>query len=203
MRRCSFSHLVTMALLGGAIVLLLSGCQNAPAASDIAVSGAWVRAATVEADMAGGEDMVMAEGEEEGEAMDMAADEEVEGEAMDMAADEEGETMPMHQGAVSAAYMVIENRGGQADRLISAATDAAGAVEIHQTTVDEAGVARMSPLPEGLDIPANSSVALEPGGYHVMLMDLQQDLVAGETLSLTLTFESGQEVVVEAEVREP
>ena len=61
----------------------------------------------------------------------------------------------------------------------------------------------MRPLADGLDIPANESVTLEPGGFHLMLMDLQESLVAGETVSLTLTFESGKEITVDAEIRLP
>jgi copper(I)-binding protein len=106
-------------------------------------------------------------------------------------------------GPVSAAYMLIENRGGAADRLLRASTDAAAVVEIHETQIDDQGVGRMRPLVEGLEIPANGSVRLEPGGYHIMLMDLRRDLVAGEIVRLTLTFESGKEITVEAEIRQP
>lgn len=107
-----------------------------------------------------------------------------------------------HSGAVSAAYLVIENTGNAADRLLRAATDAAATVEIH-TTQMENNVMRMRPLPDGLEIPAGGRVVLEPGGYHLMLMGLQRDLVAGERLPLTLTFASGKQLTIEAEVRAP
>lgn len=107
-----------------------------------------------------------------------------------------------HSGAVSAAYLIIENTGNAADRLLRVATDAAETVEIHTTQMED-NVMRMRPLPDGLEIPAGGQVILEPGGYHLMLMGLQHDLVAGERLPLTLTFASGKQLTIEAEIRAP
>jgi len=101
----------------------------------------------------------------------------------------------------SAVYMILENRGPAADRLVAARTDAAGTVEIHETQMD-GSVMRMRPIENGLEIPAGSSVTLEPGGYHIMLLDLPRDLLPGEAVALTLVFESGFELVVGAPVRE-
>ena len=56
----------------------------------------------------------------------------------------------------------------------------------------------MRPLADGLAIPAGESVVLEPGGYHIMLIGLTGDLNAGESFTLTLTFEKAGEVTVEA-----
>jgi copper(I)-binding protein len=106
-------------------------------------------------------------------------------------------------GGVSAAYMTLTNRGGAADRLVSVSTDAAGVAEIHTSEMDNEGVMRMRPLTDGLEIPANGSVMMEPGGYHVMLMNLQHDLNAGDSVTLTLTFASGKTLTVEAEIRPP
>lgn len=55
---------------------------------------------------------------------------------------------------------------------------------------------------DGLDIPAGSQVTLEPGGYHVMVLGLKQALAVGDTVKVTLHFESTGEVEVTAEVRE-
>ncbi len=104
--------------------------------------------------------------------------------------------------AVSAAYMLIENSGKAGDRLTSADTDIAGMVEIH-TVEMEGDVMRMRPVADGLEIPAESSVILEPGGYHIMLMGLQQSLSEGDAVSITLNFESGKSITVEAEIRVP
>lgn len=56
---------------------------------------------------------------------------------------------------------------------------------------------------ERIEIPAGTTVTLEPGGYHVMMMDVQRTLSPGDTIEITLTFERAGEVVVTAEVREP
>lgn len=55
---------------------------------------------------------------------------------------------------------------------------------------------------EGIDIPADGSVNLEPGGFHIMLFDLAGPLKAGDTIPVTLTFEQAGEVKVDAEVRD-
>lgn len=52
-----------------------------------------------------------------------------------------------------------------------------------------------------IDIPAGGTVALEPGGYHLMLMELKEEPKVGSTVELTLTFEGAGDVVVKAEVR--
>ena len=69
------------------------------------------------------------------------------------------------------------------------------------TTTGSGGMMTMSPVDE-VPVPAGETVALEPGGYHVMLLDVVEPLVAGDTFEVTLTFENAGEMVVEAEVRD-
>jgi hypothetical protein len=87
--------------------------------------------------------------------------------------------------------------------LVAAASPVAGVVEIHEMKMD-AGVMKMSAL-TSLAVPAGKTTDLKPGGYHVMLMELKQQLKEGETVPVTLTFEdqSGkrQTVEVKAPVR--
>jgi copper(I)-binding protein len=64
----------------------------------------------------------------------------------------------------------------------------AGVVEIHEMAMD-GNVMKMRALPAGLDLPAGKAVELKPGGYHVMLMDLKQQLKEGDTVPVTLVFE--------------
>ncbi len=99
---------------------------------------------------------------------------------------------------LGAAYMVIENHGDVADRLVTAASDVAGTVELHQTKMEN-GAMKMSRV-EGMEIPAGGEFKLERGGYHVMLIDLKRDLNEGDEVSLTLTFEHAGEVKVVAPV---
>jgi copper(I)-binding protein len=53
-----------------------------------------------------------------------------------------------------------------------------------------------------IEIPAGETVSLEPGGYHVMLLDLASDLAVGDSIEVTLTFGGGYTETVTAEVRE-
>ena len=70
-------------------------------------------------------------------------------------------------------------------RLISATSPVAGLVEIHEMAMD-GNIMRMRALANGLELPAGKAVDLKPGGFHMMLMDLKQQLKPGETVSLTL-----------------
>ena len=63
------------------------------------------------------------------------------------------------------------------------------------------GMMSMQPV-DSIEIPAGESVELEPGGYHIMVLDLAADLVAGDTVEVTLTFDSGETQKVDAEVKE-
>ena len=64
------------------------------------------------------------------------------------------------------------------------------------------GMMTMQPV-DSIEVPADGTVALEPGGYHVMLLDVKKELVPGDTIEVTLTFELAGEVTVTADVREP
>lgn len=92
---------------------------------------------------------------------------------------------------VSAAYMHIENTADQPDVLLSVTTDVSDDAQIHQTTVDASGVAKMEHMENGIEIPAQGSIDLAPGGYHIMMMNLKRPLAMGETIHLTLSFQSG------------
>lgn len=101
---------------------------------------------------------------------------------------------------VGAGYVVITNKGLTADRLLSFKTDLAGQPEVHEMT-NEGGVMKMRPLAKGLIIPAGATVKLEPGGYHLMLLQLKKPLTAGQRYKATLVFEKAGPIEVEFEVR--
>ena len=91
-------------------------------------------------------------------------------------------------GGVSAVYMALRNGTAVPDTLLSARTDAASRVEIHRTEVGADGLSAMTPVEGGLAVPADDTVRLEPGGLHVMLLDLQRDLGVGDTLDVEVEF---------------
>jgi copper(I)-binding protein len=106
------------------------------------------------------------------------------------------------KGATSGAvYMTIDNKADAEDHLTGVSSDAATTLQIHEMKVVN-GVMEMREIPDGLAVPANGSVALKPGGYHVMLIGLKRPLSAGEPVQLTLTFEKAGKVGVSAPVRD-
>jgi copper(I)-binding protein len=100
----------------------------------------------------------------------------------------------------TAAYMSITNHTDTPITLTSLTADFAGIAQIHQTVVEN-DIAHMQHLENGMRIGAGETLNLQPGGYHVMLMNVQPALNEGETVSLTLTFDNGESMTVEAEVR--
>lgn len=104
-------------------------------------------------------------------------------------------------GAPTAAYMVIQNTGDGTDRLLSISADFSDMLEIHETQVVD-DIARMVPQENGVEITANSTVEFRQGGLHVMIMQLEEELTAGEDVELTLTFENAGEIKISATVHE-
>ena len=105
-------------------------------------------------------------------------------------------TIPDRPGA---AYARIMNMGGDGDRLVGAASAAAGRVELH-THLMEGDVMKMRRI-EAIDVPAEGGVALEPGGHHLMLFDLAEPLKEGTSFPMTLSFEKAGEIEVVVEVQ--
>ncbi|MBV1900442.1 MAG: copper chaperone PCu(A)C [Kordiimonadaceae bacterium] len=94
----------------------------------------------------------------------------------------------------AAAYFTISNTGNTADTLTGVKSDSAEMSTLHRS-YEEDGIMRMDHIP-ALQIPAGGQVALSPGGYHIMLMQLAIPLKRGETFPLTLVFEKAGEVPV-------
>jgi hypothetical protein len=106
--------------------------------------------------------------------------------------------MPQPAGPNGAAYMTLTNAGDGDDRLVAVETDVAGEAQIHESTLD-GGVMSMQQV-DGVDLPAGDTVSLEPGGLHVMLLDVRGDLAVGDTVPLTLSFTTTGEQTVTVEV---
>lgn len=73
-------------------------------------------------------------------------------------------------------------------RLVSGQSPVAGVVEIHEMVMD-GDVMKMRHMPAGLEIAKGRTMSLKPGSYHVMLMELKQQIKGGDTVPVTLTFE--------------
>ena len=94
--------------------------------------------------------------------------------------------------------MTLVNTSSIPYALISVSFNAAGMVELHETSMN-GKMMQMRRISQ-IDIPANGSIELKPGSYHVMLMGLDKGLTAGTTETLTLTFSDNSQKTVEASV---
>jgi hypothetical protein len=171
------SDMLRIAAVSSAFGLLLAApaCSQAQAQT-IQASNAWARRAAA---MSGMESMGSA-----GKAEKMGGD--------------KGAMGSMGQGT-GAVYVTLSNSGSQADALVAASTDTARTVELHEVQ-NEGGVMKMRPV-KSIPVPAGGKVELKPGGYHLMLLGLKRDLKPGETVPVTLKFEHGAEVRIDAAVR--
>ncbi len=97
---------------------------------------------------------------------------------------------------VAGGYFTITNKGSSPDRLLSISSDVSDKAELHEMAVKD-GVMTMRPVVGGLEIPAGGTVALAPGGYHLMFVGLKQQPKQGEKFSATLTFEKAGAVTVD------
>jgi copper(I)-binding protein len=101
---------------------------------------------------------------------------------------------------VSAAYMQIKSDADA--KLIGVSSSAVPQVEVHEMKMD--GDVMIMRQVQSIDLPKGKTVALEPGGFHIMLMNLKQPITAGQIIPLTLEVESGgkkQTLKVKAEAR--
>ncbi len=98
---------------------------------------------------------------------------------------------------MTGSFMTIRNSGDSDVTLVGGSSPDAGFIEIHEVIN---GV--MNPLSSGLRIPAKDSVKLRMGGYHVMLMDLNTAIKAGDEVTVTLEFSDGQSVEYTAPVKD-
>jgi copper(I)-binding protein len=87
-------------------------------------------------------------------------------------------------------------------RLVEAKSPIAGVVEIHEMAMEK-DVMKMRALPKGLELPAGKTVELKSGGYHVMLMDLKQQMKEGDTVSMTLVVEGKDKKRSNVEIKAP
>lgn len=94
---------------------------------------------------------------------------------------------------VGGGYLIIRNAGGAADRLVSAVSSVAGAVEIHEMAM-QGETMKMRKLSGGVSIPAGETVELKPGGLHLMFMKVKSPFKKDDTVPVTLTFEKAGSV---------
>lgn len=109
--------------------------------------------------------------------------------------------MPPPGAKTTGAYMTLKNAGDQEAQLVSAASPAANVTELHNH-INDGGVMRMRQVKE-IAVPAKGEVALKPGGYHVMLINLKAPLKEGDHVVINLGFADGSSKEVHASVKKP
>jgi copper(I)-binding protein len=100
--------------------------------------------------------------------------------------------------ATAAGYLTLLNRGTSDDRLLGATSPVAEKIQFHSMTNDH-GVMKMEELP-AIDLHPGVPATLKPGGIHMMITGLKQQLKEGETFPLTLIFEKAGSVSTTARV---
>ena len=109
---------------------------------------------------------------------------------------------PTAQGDNGAVYFVLHNDSTEADELVGASSNVAEAVEIHESAMAEGtGVMQMNQV-FSVPLGGGSEVVFEPGGFHVMLVNISRELVVGETVEVTLLFKNHEDVPVNVSVAE-
>ena len=103
----------------------------------------------------------------------------------------------------SAAYGLLLNLTDSDDTLISANCGVAQAVELHEMLMGEGDVMRMRPIEGGITVASGAATLLQPGGLHIMLIGLNQELEAGTTLELTLEFSERGTLELAVPIHEP
>lgn len=101
---------------------------------------------------------------------------------------------------MSATFMTLTNNADTDLAVIGAESSVAKAVELHNNTMTD-GKMKMRQVNQ-IDLPANQTTELKPGGLHVMLIGLNRALVEGETIDLKLNFSDGSSKSMEIPIQQ-
>lgn len=105
-------------------------------------------------------------------------------------------------GGMTAGFGELTNTGDTDLTVVSATSPATSSMQLHETVQNENGQMVMREVEGGFVIPAHGSLALAPGGNHLMFMDVTSPLRAGDDTSITLTFSDSSTVQITAPVKE-
>ncbi|TPQ16612.1 copper chaperone PCu(A)C [Streptomyces sporangiiformans] len=97
--------------------------------------------------------------------------------------------------AMAAGYLVVVNKSDSSDDLVSATSDIAEDVTIHETS------GQTMKRADRLEVPANGQLVLKTGGTHLMFEKLKRKLKEGETVSVELRFTKTDPIKVEMPVK--
>jgi len=107
---------------------------------------------------------------------------------------------PTAQGETAAVYLTIHNHSASDDELIGATATVADAVEIHESKMEN-DIMQMSML-TSVPIAADEEIVFMPGRFHIMLVNIEEELVLGEHIGLILHFKNHEDIVVEVHIED-
>lgn len=102
----------------------------------------------------------------------------------------------------TAVFGMVMNATSSDVTVLSAASNAARGVELHETGESADGQMVMAKIAGGFHLPAGKPLMLKPGGDHLMLVGLVQPLQPGDEIAVTLTLEDGTEIPFVASVKD-
>ena len=105
---------------------------------------------------------------------------------------------PTAQGQNAAVYFQIHNHSKTADELIGVSTNVTDVAEIHESKMEN-DVMQMN-MVSSIPLSADEEVNFEPGGYHVMLVGINQEFKAGDHIGVILHFKTHEDIVVNVSV---
>lgn len=102
---------------------------------------------------------------------------------------------PAAAGGNSAVYLSIQNGTSQADTVVGIQAEIAQAAEIHESYTTDEGLSGMRPA-SNLAIASGDSLLLKPGGLHIMLMNVSQELSFNDSLEIIVQFaQAGSRII--------
>ncbi|MFN8410923.1 MAG: copper chaperone PCu(A)C [Anaerolineales bacterium] len=100
---------------------------------------------------------------------------------------------PALKGGTSAVYLLMHNHSQTDDEITGASTDVAEMAELHKSEMDANGVMQMTPQ-KSIPLPVDAEITFEPGGLHIMLVNLKKDLNVGDSITVVLHFKSHADI---------
>jgi copper(I)-binding protein len=106
---------------------------------------------------------------------------------------------PGIEGQNTGAFVTLRNPSDHPLKIVKATSPVAKICELHESSEEE-GIHKMRPV-EAIEIPAQGEAVLKPGGYHIMLLNLTQDLSLGDKIPVTLILKDGRTLTLACEVK--
>lgn len=103
---------------------------------------------------------------------------------------------------MTSSFGLLTNEGEEDVTLTAVESSISDAIELHETADDGSGSMSMNEVEGGFPIAAGETLELAPGGNHIMFMDFDGPLAAGDTVDITLVFADGSRVDYDAAVRD-